>query len=225
MSLFENMNGLLSLVKKYSDKYINQLKQNEKDLLSEFIDKLTHIDELNTKINQLNQDCLNYSLSSFDPDTDTYSIGGISIKLQRKDLNKRIIMTPIATGYTKGNENDSFFSQDLRKMQRELERLTNNFYEYAHRIIKICENLPELKGFKCKEITLVRNKLIAHPEKESGVVLDSFAYSRQDGPIIKGTRYSNQANIFPSKGYNNDYLAFINKLTEKLRLSLKVNRF
>ncbi len=211
------MNNLLSLLKKYSDKYVGQLKQNEKDLLNEFIDKLAHINELNIKINKLNQDCLNYPFPIFDSKTDTYSIGGISIKLKRKDPNKKIVMTPIASGYTKGGEDDSAFPEDLRKMQRELERLTNSFYEYAHRIIKICKHLPELEGFKCNEVTLVRNKLMVHPEK-GGVVLNSFAYSSKDGPIIKGTRYSNQASIFPTKGYNNDYLVFINKLTEKLKL-------
>lgn len=211
------MDKTINSAKKYAEKYETRLSQNEKDLLDELIDKLIHIGDLDPQINRLNQECLNFP--RFDSKTDTLLFGGVSIKLKRKDLDKEITMSPIAAGYTKGSGGSGLFSKENREKQRELERLTTLFYEYAHRIIKICKKMPDLESFKCNEITFVRNKLVQHPE-ERGVFLDSFAYDRDKGPIIKGTRYTRQVNTFPSNGYRSDFSTFITQLTEKFNSAL-----
>lgn len=83
----------------------------------------------------------------------------------------------------------------------ELEFLSECFYYFAHRLIKVIKLLPGLKKFESKRIIIVRNQLIEHPEgKSSGVVMSSFACGGNSGPVIKGARYSSQINIHKDSG-------------------------
>lgn len=97
----------------------------------------------------------------------------------------------------------------------ELEFLSECFYYFAHRLIKIIKLLPGFKKFESKRIMIVRNHLIEHPEgKNSGVLMSSFACGGNSGPVIKGARYSSQINI------NKDSGLYVNAKELKENLSL-----
>lgn len=214
------MDNLFVLAKRYSEKYEDSLSLTGKHLLDEFINKLKDLNDLNLKINNLLEKCIANSAIKFDSESNIVSFGDIKLELKRQDPAQKITMTNLGVGYIKSPLEDSFSSLSLQDSQKELERCTIQYYQIAHRIIKICQLMPHLRGFKCNEITLVRNKLIEHPEKEGGVVLDTFTYDTNNGPTIKGMRYSYQSKIFPSKGLRHDSFEFIRRLTERLNTAL-----
>ena len=86
--------------------------------------------------------------------------------------------------------------------EQEMRLDTELFYYVAHRFCVCLALLPELKGFQCKEVAIVRNQLLEHPEKaSSGVLLPAFGYRSDVGPVIKGMRYSHQAEVHPDAGF------------------------
>jgi hypothetical protein len=80
----------------------------------------------------------------------------------------------------------------------------------AHRFCTCLALLPELRSFQCKEVAIIRNQLLEHPEKaSSGVLLPSFGYRSDVGPVIKGMRYSDQSEIHPDAGFINNCRALL----------------
>jgi hypothetical protein len=216
------MRNLLELLNIYSDKYNLKLTPTEKNLLTELKNKIVDIEDLDININTLISQCFANSLIKFDAKTGMLSFGGLNLKLKRANPKEDISLSGMSVAYTKDpNVKSALISKELGRLQRELERNTVQYYYAAHRIIKICDYLPGLKGFRCSEISIVRNKLIEHPEKEGGIVLDTFSYDMHGGPFIKGMRASSQSNVFPSKGWRYDSQKFVEKLTKKVELALK----
>jgi len=63
-----------------------------------------------------------------------------------------------------------------------------------------------------KQILLVRNHLLEHPEgKKSGVTYDSFGYTNYEGPVIKAMKKEGQ-NKFPDRGFISNSKTMINGL-------------
>jgi hypothetical protein len=94
--------------------------------------------------------------------------------------------------------------------EQELRLDTELFYYVAHRFCTCLALLPELRSFQCKEVAIIRNQLLEHPEKaSSGVLLPSFGYRSDVGPVIKGMRYSDQSEIHPDAGFINNCRALL----------------
>jgi hypothetical protein len=86
--------------------------------------------------------------------------------------------------------------------EQELRLDTELFYYVAHRFCACLGLLPHLVGFRCKEVAIIRNQLLEHPEgASSGVLLPAFGYRSDVGPVIKGMRYAHQAEIHPDAGF------------------------
>ncbi len=68
---------------------------------------------------------------------------------------------------------------DSRRIK--FEGQVEHYYYDAHRVVKLVRSLPGLKRFTCREITIVRNKLVEHPDKGEPY---SFGFG-SSGPRIR----------------------------------------
>ena len=79
-----------------------------------------------------------------------------------------------------------------------LELYTETFYYIAHRLQAICEDehscLPHLEGYETvKEVQIVRNQLLEHPEgRASGVTERRWTIKSDVGPVVKDARRPDQ---------------------------------
>lgn len=102
------------------------------------------------------------------------------------------------------------------------------FYFFAWRIIQITEHytkpLPYLKGLKekAKGITIVRNCLIEHPEKQKEkICMYSYAWGNDDrGPILKNARPTAQSYEINDNGFWKNAKEFKDGLEELLKIAL-----
>jgi hypothetical protein len=105
-------------------------------------------------------------------------------------------------------------------MEGRLERATFAFYQIAHRVTHFTETLPGLRSFECVSVRIVRNHLLEHPEgKSSGVTFDTFSYSKNDGPCIKGVRRGGQMQHM-DQGFRTNSEQFTTNLSETLKQAL-----
>jgi hypothetical protein len=76
------------------------------------------------------------------------------------------------------------------------------FYFFAWRIICITKLLPYLKNLKKKSkgITIVRNHLIEHPEREYNILSPSCMWGSSNGPILKNARPTGQTFEIQDRG-------------------------
>ncbi len=76
----------------------------------------------------------------------------------------------------------------------EIWMISEAFYYFAHRFLKLCEKVKEveLQGFykqvQGSDVLLVRNWLLEHSEKPGGTSELSFAFHTPGGPHVKPTR-------------------------------------
>jgi len=87
----------------------------------------------------------------------------------------------------------------------EMELLTESFYYLAGRLRTIIrhpsEPLPGLRGFECRSIRDVRNKLLEHAEgRDSQVYTQSFGWGGAQGPVLKSIREAGLETVFPDRG-------------------------
>ena len=205
------------LLKIYKSNFCASFTTTQSDLVDEYINKIDDLDEINKEIvdlvNNLTKDL------SLDED-EIATLGPFKIKLQRADPNIPIGLDNATRAYPRGNNPNLFSTQEIRNMERKLERLAAEFYKVAFRLIYIARKLPSMESFKCKSITIIRNQLIEHPEgKDSGVTYDSFSYSKNEGPYIKGLRKGSQLQHM-DKGFSNNVEEFIFNLNKVLREAL-----
>ncbi|HUD07164.1 MAG TPA: hypothetical protein VMR34_04720 [Candidatus Saccharimonadales bacterium] len=77
----------------------------------------------------------------------------------------------------------------------------SDYYYGAARLLKTLQKLPGLKKLDSAPVRNVRNKLLEHPEdSDSGVLMNSFGYSKNNGPVVKAMRSSDKADVFLDKG-------------------------
>ena len=100
-----------------------------------------------------------------------------------------------------------------------LRERTTAFYYLAHRFIKACKELPQLR-FKCMPITIVRNHLLEHADK-AGITAHSFGYTTEKGPIVQGLRRTSEAHIYPDEGFFANSKAFLDNLKSALDRALR----
>ena len=80
----------------------------------------------------------------------------------------------------------------------------------------IAESLPKFNSFKLASIRKIRNHLIEHPEgKASGITHDSFSYSLNEGPYVKGLRIGDKTKHM-DRGFKINVEEFISTLKKIL---------
>ncbi len=212
---------LKELYKKYRNKFSDQFSPLQKDLSDELSSKLNDLNDISDEIVDLLPDLFpkNRIVPSING-TDIVTIGPFSLTLKRANPNVPIKLDNTTVGYSR-NEGSMFSTEVSRKKERKLERLSFEFYRTADRISHITEKLPALKSFQCKTFRIIRNKLIEHPEgKDSEITYDSFAYSKSEGPYIKGSRIGKHTQ-FMDKGFKSNSLEFITNLTISIKKALE----
>ncbi len=211
------------LFAKYREKFSPFFSPIEKDLAAEMGNKLGDVAQVSREIVDLVANL--YAIQNPSPvpggdGYDTVNIGGFSLKLKRADPNVPIGLGNATKAYARGGEARELYNPDVRDMEGKLERETFSFYQIAHRITHITETLPSLKSFTCPAIRIVRNHLIEHPEgKSSGVTRDTFSYSKNEGPCVKGLRVGEQAQ-HRDEGFKKNSDRFIANLTTTLQQAL-----
>jgi hypothetical protein len=117
----------------------------------------------------------------FDPDSDTitYKFGDstMAVRLQRKDPAVPLQVNLL----TSGGGYDAGQPQENAHVRRQLETGLEAYYDSAHRVLKLLATIQGLRGLWCREVTIVRNKLIEHPVAGS---IYSFGFG-DTGPRVK----------------------------------------
>ena len=128
-------------------------------------------------------------------------------------------------GLTKGMTIDGSVGQEpfQTKELQELRLDTELFYYLAHRLFTCLQHLPGLNSLTCREVAVIRNPLIEHPEKKaSGILLPSFSFTSEKGPVIKGLRYEHQSGMYEDLGFIHNCRAMIDSIV--LALKKAVNK-
>lgn len=187
--IMEHLNYLeiKELFQNYKEKYSSSFTPQQKDLADELANNLGDLEQISTNIVNINSQLLD--VASLSPnDEDEIEIMGFKIKLKRADPNVPIQLDNATKAYSRGDVLPSV-TPDTKDKERRLERLSLEFYRVAHRVAHIAEKLPALTTFKATPIRIIRNHLIEHPEgTDSGITHDSFSYSKNEGPYVKGWR-------------------------------------
>ncbi len=212
----QNYNNLLLKFEKYCQKHSAQFTNQENDYAKEVKNKIVELKEIEETISELNEKLIAVEFDLHpDPATDTVSFFGFSIRMKRQDPNIPIQVDNITTAYFKDSRLG--VSDMVQKMQRKLERDTAIFYYTAARVRTIVQSLlPGLSSFECEGVRNVRNHLLEHPErKDSGISPDTFSYSKNQGPVVKGMRINGETH-WMDKGLVHNSNEFVRNLTQVL---------
>jgi hypothetical protein len=181
--------SLLKAASKYFEsKASNQTaKQNEASAeLKRRLRRLENDCNRLIKINNLLLDSQAAELS-FDESSDslvfTHRGESVSIKLNRADPSVPISIPGVAatSGYVAGAAKNEKDESDTEELKMVMEQLLEHYYSNAFRITKLVQQTTNQKKYHCMPITMVRNKLVEHPDSGS---LYSFGYG-SNGPLVK----------------------------------------
>jgi hypothetical protein len=183
------LNLALDAVKRYREQKQNALKLQDIETLREIETRLlrlvTQFNEL-IQINKLlmESDPLRIHIH-FDPSSETITFGNgdksIHIKLNRADPNIPIARDneSVVGAYIPGALSSE--SAEIVQIKSRMESLLEDFYHSAHRILKLVRTLPRMTKTESRAITIVRNKLVEHPDAGD---FYSFGWS-SSGPIVR----------------------------------------
>lgn len=141
----------------------------------------------------------------FEESTDTITITNKghsrSIKLNRADPNVPIqLLGSTSIGaYKAGSQKPSMSDVESENLKMLMEQMLEHYYANAFRITKLVQVVTGSKKYHCSEITIVRNKLIEHPDTGS---IYSFGFGT-NGPVVKpiqrrGQRKWNDKGLVPN---------------------------
>ena len=183
------LSELIAAVNEYSSRSGISLNSAQIEALKEIRARLLRLESqyvglMRTNGRLLETDSL-LPQTSFDPDTDTITIRGQAetrkIKLKRADpgVPIRVVGSATTAGYHAGSQEDE--GEERRKLKVQMESLLEDFYHSAHRIQKLVPQLTGGSRAKSTKVTIVRNKLIEHPDPSD---FYSFGYS-SNGPTVR----------------------------------------
>lgn len=138
--------------------------------------------QINTRL--MESDPLRIQMS-FDPSSETITFGdgdtAIRIKLNRADPNVPIARDneSMVGAYIAGSTSSE--SAEIVQLKSRMESLLEDFYHSAHRVQKLVKTLPGMLKTESRAITIVRNKLVEHPE-----VGDFYTFGwSSSGPVVR----------------------------------------
>jgi len=121
-----------------------------------------------------------------------------------------------------GPKPDKSIIERDNEISDEMELMTECFYFMAFRLLKALKSITEFKNLKSDGITIIRNKLLEHPEdKDSQIWINSFAHHGPKGPVLKAVRYNYQKDIFPDKGLYFNASELIDNISKIINLKYK----
>lgn len=214
---------VITLLEEYKKNFSSIFSEEEKNLADELSNNLKDLEATSSEIIDINSRI--FELEDPSPNTDDeIDLIFFKIKLQRADPNIPIKLDNATRAYQKSFQSH-LSTEEVKKMENKLSRITSEFYRIAHRVAKITESLPKLKAFKATTIRVIRNNLIEHPEgKRSQVTYDTFSHSKNEGPYVKGLRTGDHLEHM-DKGFKNNSEEFLAELTQVLNQSLSEQVF
>jgi len=121
----------------------------------------------------------------FDSESDTlvFRAGDAEMRLQllRGEPDTPLRVSHLTNGGAYDAAHDAREPSAEAPVRRELETTVEAYYNSAHRVLKLLATVPSLTKISCRQVTIVRNKLVEHPDKGS---IYSFGYG-SSGPRIK----------------------------------------
>lgn len=197
--------------------------ETELETISEIAQRLRRLDNQVGQLININNSLIEQRvpITEFDPETDTVTTrvkgAELKTKLKRADPNKPIQMRTLAAGgaYRAGRQTSSPEKQDVDEML--FEGSSEDYYHNAHRVLKLVKTIPGLSNFECMEITIVRNKLIEHPEH--GEVY-SFGFG-SSGPVVRPMHKPGREWIDAGLVPNTE--AFVKALTDAIERQLSAH--
>ena len=210
---------LISAVNAYGSRSGISLSPTRVETLKEIRARVLRLEGQYVELLQINGQLLDTDprspQTSFDPDTDTITIRGSTetrkIKLIRADPAVPISLVGSATtaGYHAGSQDDE--GEQRRKLKMRMESLLEDFYQSAHRIQKLVLELTGRSRIKATKVTIVRNKLVEHPDPGD---FYSFGYS-SNGPTVRPLHRAGRQWI--DEGLVPNVADFVSKMVAALR--------
>ena len=164
-----------------SSKNIETLREIEVRLLR-LVTQYNELLEINSQLMEWNSFQTRYR---FDSDSDTITIGMIDkeFKIHIKRANPNVPISLISTSsggaYKAGSETNN--PTHIAKLKSHMESVLEDYYHCAHRIQKLVKTLPGISNAESRAITIVRNKLVEHPDVGD---FYSFGWS-SNGPVVR----------------------------------------
>lgn len=205
--------------KRYKEKYSEKFTVLQKDLADELGNKLEDLQHITEEVVDLVAKL--FPPEGLAPDSqDIVSVGPFKIKLQRADPNVPIKLDNAMRAYTR-SDRDITGTDNTPKLEAKLERVTIEFYQVAYRVTQLVDELPGLTSMKTNPVKVVRNQLIEHPEgAHSGVTNDTFSYSKNEGPYVKGLRRGDQLKHMDA-GFKANSQSFIADLSLSIKKAIE----
>ncbi len=120
------------------------------------------------------------------------------------------------------NEHGAEVGTRLGPLEDELEIITECTYLIAWRCAGATSELMSIGPFKPVGVRDVRNKLIEHVDRSgSGVLLSSFGYGGDQGPVIRALRTTDKKDVFPDAGLFVNLQEFSKELVARLDRALE----
>jgi len=198
--------SLLKAVSKYFESKASSLAATQNEAGAELKRRLRRLENDCNRLIKINNLLLDSQAAelSFDESSDslffTYKGESVSIKLKRADPSVPIsIPGPAFTsGYPAGASKNEKDESDTEELKMVMEQLLEHYYSNAFRITKLVQQTTNQRKYHCMPITMVRNKLVEHPNSGS---LYSFGYG-SNGPLVKpmhhGTNEWTDAGLVPN---------------------------
>ena len=195
--------------------HCDSFSSNDIDTLREIARRIQRLQPALERLLQINAQLISETSPKvhLDQDTDTLSIQVgdqiHSLKLNRAKPDTPVSLRGMATtgAYRAGavSSNDTATISDLKS---ELEGSLEQYYYNAHRVLKLIQQLPGLRNFKCKEIIIVRNKLVEHADHGD---IYSFGFGSA-GPVVRpivrlGRAWTDQGLLRNTEAFVNALLA------------------
>ena len=183
-----NFRAIYKKLLAYQDEHSKTLSQEQLHTLAEIkrrVRRLEHDYNRLMNINGLLLEAKSIKVD-FDAESGTMKIqyaGGVqTLKLARAnpDVPIEMVVTREVGAYKAGAPPPEGEDPSLEDLRMQMEREIEGYYYNSFHVAKLVQALTGRKC-DCREVTIVRNKLIEHPEVGS---IYSFGFS-SDGPLVK----------------------------------------
>lgn len=200
--------------------------QDDRDLLDEIFVKLRKLTNRHQKIERLNEEiALKLNSNTFGNPSE---IRKLALSIARKHFPSGVEPQIRSWSFAHGTN-----MNQATEEESDLYEMIKINYDDMFRIMEICRERKELRlKFKAKGVSTTENQLIKHAgtKNKATVTQDSLVIS-SEGPIIKGSRRSDQSFILEGEcksggiqfgKYFKEYREFMDNLSNKLKLNLQV---
>jgi hypothetical protein len=199
-----DLRAALKALVRYLDVRAATLTAEQMEAAAEIKRRLKRLENDTNRLIRINNKLLDNETPKihFDEQSDTLTLTfkgtaqSIKIKRANPDVPVKLAGSTSMGAYVAGKPNrDSEATDDLKSV---MEQMLEGVYNNAFRITKLAQTVAGRRRFECRNITMVRNKLVEHPEPGA---IYSFGYS-SNGPVVKpihrGEREWTDAGLVPN---------------------------